>query len=72
MCTGVAHRKFRMQRTMGMIRSSGKWELMECLAEDGTIDKKKRRLQLREMKRKKKEGEEMNGGVAGSPAGSPR
>ena len=50
MCTGVALRKFRMQRTMGMIRSSGKWELMECLAEDGTIDKKKRRLQERKRK----------------------
>ena len=67
---GVAHRKFQMQRTMGMIRASGKWELMECLDDDGTISKKKRRAQLREMKRKKKEGGDEMGG--GSPAGSPR
>ena len=52
----MAHRKFQLQRTMAMIRTSGKWELMDCLKEDGTISKSKRRKQLREMKRKKKQG----------------
>ena len=35
---------------------SGKWDLMDCLNEDGTISQNKRRKQLRDIKRKKKNG----------------
>ena len=28
---GIAHRKFQLQRSMNMIRASGKWDLMDCL-----------------------------------------
>ena len=52
----MAHRKFKLQRTMAMIRTSGKWDLMDCLNEDGTISQNKRRKQLRDIKRKKKNG----------------
>jgi hypothetical protein len=65
----MAHRKFQMQRSMNMIRASGKWDLMDCLADDGTISKKQRRKQLREMKRRKREGGDDD---AGSNGGSPR
>ena len=59
---GVAHRKFQMKQSMDLIRTSGKWELMECLAEDGTISKAKRRKQLRAKKRAKKAEEALGDG----------
>ena len=66
---GIAHRKYQLQRSMNMIRASGKWDLMECLNQDGTISKSKRKKQLREMKRKKRDG---GGDDDGDNGGSPR
>ena len=59
---GVARRKFQLKQSMSLIRTSGKWELMECLDEDGTISKAKRRKQLRAKRRAKKAEDALAGG----------
>ncbi len=63
---GVARRKWQMKKSMDLIRTSGKWDLIDCLNEDGSISKAKRQKQLRRQRRERAKG----GGD--DDAGSPR
>ena len=51
---GIARRKFELKKSMDLIRTTGRYEMMDCLTEHGTISKAKRRKQLRAQKKAKK------------------